>query len=128
MGGYGTTQELLTLQHEVWKYSPDLVLLAVTTGNDISDNSRRLKRNDETYHVFPGDRLVLDTSFRAVRGLSQPGALDPAPARPDSALASRSIGQPGAPRQSKNRAAAGESYPRRRGGHARRGPPPAGDL
>ena len=39
-GGYGTTQELLTLEHEVWKYSPDLVLLAVTTGNDISDNSR----------------------------------------------------------------------------------------
>ena len=40
-GGYGTTQELLALRHEVWKYSPDLVLLAVTTGNDISDNSRR---------------------------------------------------------------------------------------
>jgi GDSL-like Lipase/Acylhydrolase family len=64
-GGYGTTQELLTLQHEVWKYSPDLVLLAVTTGNDISDNSRRLKRIDYVpYHVFQGDRLVLDTSFR----------------------------------------------------------------
>jgi hypothetical protein len=68
-GGYGTTQQLLTLQHEVWKYSPDLVLLAVTTGNDISDNSRRLKGIDYVpYHVFQGDSLVLDTSFRQSPG------------------------------------------------------------
>lgn len=63
-GGYGTAQELLTLQHEVWKYSPDLVLLAVTTGNDISDNYRSLKRSDYVpYYVFRGDSLVLDSSF-----------------------------------------------------------------
>ena len=63
-GGYGTTQELLTLQHEVWKYSPDLVLLAVTTGNDISDNYRSLRRSDYVpYHVYQGENLVLDTSF-----------------------------------------------------------------
>lgn len=69
VGGYGTTQELLTLQHKVWKYSPDLVLLAVTTGNDISDNSRALKRSEYVpYHAFRGDSLVLDTTF-----LSAPG-------------------------------------------------------
>ena len=69
VGGYGTTQELLTLQHRVWKYRPDLVLLAVTTGNDISDNYRPLKRSEYVpYHVFRGDRLVLDTTF-----LSAPG-------------------------------------------------------
>jgi hypothetical protein len=63
-GGYGTTQELLTLQHEVWKYSPDLILLAVTPGNDIADNYRPLKQADFVpYHVFQGDQLVLDTSF-----------------------------------------------------------------
>jgi hypothetical protein len=63
-GGYGTTQELLTLQHEVWKYSPDLVLLAMTTANDISDNFRPLKGIDYIpYHVFRGTDLVLDTSF-----------------------------------------------------------------
>jgi hypothetical protein len=63
-GGYGTTQELLTLQHKVWKYSPDMVLLAVTPGNDISDNVRALKGIDYVpYHVFQGDTLVLDTSF-----------------------------------------------------------------
>jgi hypothetical protein len=68
-GGYGTTQELLVLQHEVWKYSPDLVLLAVTTGNDISDNSRRLKGTDYVpYHVFQGEKLVLDTSFLQSKG------------------------------------------------------------
>jgi hypothetical protein len=67
-GGYGTTQEYLTLRHEVWKYSPDVVLLAVTTGNDISDNSRRLRRgNYVPYQVFRGDSLVLDTSFVMAR-------------------------------------------------------------
>lgn len=64
VGGYGTSQELLTLQHKVWKYSPDLVLLAVTTGNDISDNYRALKRSEYVpYHVYQGDSLVLDTTF-----------------------------------------------------------------
>jgi lysophospholipase L1-like esterase len=68
-GGYGTTQHLLTLQHEVWKYSPDLVLLAVTTGNDISDNYRPLKRTDYVpYHVFRGEDLVLDSSFLRSKG------------------------------------------------------------
>jgi len=70
-GGYGTTQEYLTLTHEVWKYSPDLVLLGVTTGNDISDNYRPLKGSDYIpYFVYQGDRLVLDTSFRQAPGYS----------------------------------------------------------
>jgi lysophospholipase L1-like esterase len=68
-GGYGTAQELLTLQHEVWKYSPDLVLLAITTGNDISDNYRPLKKADNVpYFVFRGSNLVLDTTFRRAKG------------------------------------------------------------
>jgi lysophospholipase L1-like esterase len=69
VGGYGTTQELLTLRHKVWKYSPDLVVLAVTTGNDISDNYRPLKQGEYVpYFVYQGDNLVLDTTF-----LSAPG-------------------------------------------------------
>ncbi len=68
-GGYGTTQEYLVLRDVVWQFSPDLVLLAVTTGNDISDNSRALKRVDYVpYYVFQGDSLVLDTSFRESKG------------------------------------------------------------
>jgi hypothetical protein len=63
-GGYGTGQELLVLQHAVWKYSPDLVLLGFTIGNDISDNLRALKRTDYVpYFVYQGDHLVLDSSF-----------------------------------------------------------------
>jgi hypothetical protein len=68
-GGYGTTQELLTLQHEVWKYSPDLILLGMTLGNDISDNYRPLKQSDYVpYHVFRDTTLQLDSSFLQSRG------------------------------------------------------------
>jgi hypothetical protein len=69
VSGYGTAQELLTLREKVWKYSPDLVLLAVTTNNDITDNSRALKRTDDApYFVFRGPQLVLDDSFKNSRG------------------------------------------------------------
>jgi hypothetical protein len=61
VSGFGTSQELLTLQHRVWKYSPDVVLLEFTPGNDVSDNSRKLKKVDYyPYHVYQGDKLVLD--------------------------------------------------------------------
>src|ERR1700749_992120 len=65
VSGYGTAQELLTLREKVWNYSPDLVLLAVTTNNDVLDNSRALKVTDEIpYFVMSGDQLTLDDSFR----------------------------------------------------------------
>lgn len=65
VSGYGTAQELITLQKKVWEYSPDVVLLAVTTNNDITDNSRALKKTDEIpYFVYRGEKLELDDSFR----------------------------------------------------------------
>jgi len=65
VSGYGTAQELLTLREKVWAYEPDLVLLAVTTNNDLTDNTRALKGTDEIpYFVLRGDGLVLDDSFR----------------------------------------------------------------
>ena len=65
VSGYGTAQELITLREHVWDYSPDIVLLAFTTNNDITDNSRALKRTDEIpYFVYREGRLVLDDSFR----------------------------------------------------------------
>ena len=68
VSGYGTAQELLTLREKVWKYSPDLVLLAVTTNNDITDNSRVLKRTDDIpYFVYQGTQLTLDDSFKDSR-------------------------------------------------------------
>ncbi|HEX8162546.1 MAG TPA: SGNH/GDSL hydrolase family protein [Pyrinomonadaceae bacterium] len=68
VSGYGTAQELLTLREKVWAYSPDLVLLAFTTNNDVTDNSRALKRTDEIpYFVLRGGRLAPDDSFRDSR-------------------------------------------------------------
>src|SRR5215204_1500292 len=65
VSGYGTAQELLTLREKVWSYSPDVVLLAVTTNNDVLDNSRALKLTDEIPYFVPGgDGLALDDSFR----------------------------------------------------------------
>jgi hypothetical protein len=65
VSGYGTAQELLTLREKVWDYSPDAVLLAVTTNNDVLDNSRTLKLTDEIpYFVLDGEGLKLDNSFR----------------------------------------------------------------
>ncbi|HZG54825.1 MAG TPA: SGNH/GDSL hydrolase family protein [Pyrinomonadaceae bacterium] len=68
VSGYGTAQELLTLRERVWDYAPDIVLLAVTTNNDITDNSRPLKKTDEIpYFVYRDGQLTLDNSFRETR-------------------------------------------------------------
>jgi len=42
VNGYGTGQELLTLRTQVWQYAPDVVVLALFSGNDVSDNSAAL--------------------------------------------------------------------------------------
>lgn len=45
------------------------LILAFTTGNDVSDNSRALKQVDYVpYFRMVDQRLVLDTSFLASRG------------------------------------------------------------
>ena len=68
VSGYGTAQELLTLRDRVWKYSPDVVMLAVTTNNDVTDNSRALKKVDEIpYFIYRDNQLALDNSFQNSR-------------------------------------------------------------
>lgn len=68
VSGYGTASELITLREHVWQYSPDLVLLTITTNNDITDNSRLLKRTDQVpYFIYRSDVLVLDDSFKDSR-------------------------------------------------------------
>jgi hypothetical protein len=70
VSGYGTGQELLTLREHVWKYSPDIVMLAVTTNNDIIDNSRVLKKTDKIpFFVYNDNHLTLDNSFKSSRAL-----------------------------------------------------------
>jgi hypothetical protein len=68
VSGYGTAQELMTLRRKVWDYSPDLVVLAFTTYNDIYDNSRALSRTEEVpYFVYRNGALAFDDSFRNSR-------------------------------------------------------------
>ena len=65
VSGYGTAQELLTLRQKVWAYSPDLVILAFTTYNDVYDNSRTLSKTEEVpYFNYRNGELVEDVSFR----------------------------------------------------------------
>ncbi|GFO71481.1 hypothetical protein BJAS_P1025 [Bathymodiolus japonicus methanotrophic gill symbiont] len=52
--GYGTARELIMLQQHVWKYKPDLVLLAFLTANDVRDNSKALNKVEYIpYLKFP---------------------------------------------------------------------------
>jgi hypothetical protein len=71
VSGYGTAQELITLRREAWSYSPDLVLLTVTLGNDLRDNSPKLSLDGaRPFFVYRGDQLVLDDSLLAARKAS----------------------------------------------------------
>jgi len=66
VSGYGTAQELITLRRHVWKQSPDLVILAFLTGNDVTNNSEKLQGPGRPYFVYEGGELVLDGAFQFV--------------------------------------------------------------
>lgn len=62
--GYGTDQELMTLRHKVWQYSPDLVILAFLPGNDIINNSKKLEFSQrKPFFVYKNGELVPDMSW-----------------------------------------------------------------
>jgi hypothetical protein len=62
--GYGTTQEFLTLRHWVWRYSPDVVVLAFFNGNDVRNNSVVLEGDKcRPFFVHKDDSLVLGGPF-----------------------------------------------------------------
>lgn len=70
--GYGTTQEYLTLTDRVWKYSPDVVVLAFFIGNDFKDNSKAICYTYppsmtflqmRPFYVLRNNSLELDRSF-----------------------------------------------------------------
>jgi hypothetical protein len=70
VAGYSTGQELLTLQEEVWKYHPDIVLIAFYPARDIANNIRELNNaaNPERspYFLNRDGKLTLDDSFRSL--------------------------------------------------------------
>jgi hypothetical protein len=65
VGGYGPAQELLLLENRIWAYDPDVILLALFTGNDIVNDSRPLELDPiRPFFVLRDGELVLDNSFR----------------------------------------------------------------
>lgn len=66
VSGYGTAQALLTLRHAAAVFEPDLVLLAVYTGNDVRNNLEEIERDPGRPYFLLGDdgELALDDSFR----------------------------------------------------------------
>lgn len=68
---YGTTDELLTLKKDVWRYDPDMVLAAFFHGNDLRNNfpdiwcqERGCSHELRPFYYFDQGVLKLDTSFR----------------------------------------------------------------
>jgi len=68
VSGYSTAQQLLQFREKIRKYSPDLVLLLMTTNNDITDNSPHFKSRPMPFYVFRSDEFVLDNGFRQEAG------------------------------------------------------------
>jgi hypothetical protein len=65
---YGTAQELLTLRRHAWQYSPDMVVLAFFSGNDLRNNSAVLEGDKcRPFYVYDGDKLVLGGPFEGSR-------------------------------------------------------------
>jgi hypothetical protein len=61
---YGTAQELMTLRHRVWQFSPDVVVLAICTGNDIRNDSIDLEGNKcQPFFTYRDGELVLSGAF-----------------------------------------------------------------
>ena len=66
--GFNIAQMDLLLRHEVWNYSPDVILLQFFSGNGLMNNRRELNNassQQAPYHVFRNGRLELDESFRS---------------------------------------------------------------
>lgn len=69
VSGYGTIQEYITLREKVWEFSPDMVILAFDTVNDVRDNSKRLTGVKwRPFVKISGDKVELDMSFRDLQG------------------------------------------------------------
>ena len=65
---YGTAQELITLRRHAWRYSPDLVVLAFFSGNDLRNNSTVLESDKcRPFYVFEDGELTLGGPFERSR-------------------------------------------------------------
>lgn len=64
VGGYGTGQELLTWRRLVRPLRPQLVLLAVYLGNDLTDNNPEPRADRPVFRLDARGQLWVDGSFR----------------------------------------------------------------
>lgn len=74
VSGFSTARELILLRKQIWQYSPDVIVLVVTPGNDIRDNSRTLnlyQGQPLPYFVYQDGKLVLDDSLVAAQNRSR---------------------------------------------------------
>lgn len=77
--GFTTSEEYLVLATEVWKFSPDMVILFFNPENDITDISRETAPDTERpfYVVDRGGGLSLDTSFTSTSRFRMRKWIDP---------------------------------------------------
>lgn len=69
VNGFSTTQEYFRLREFALRFDPDLVLLAIHTGNDVRDNHRGIEAGRRPYFTLkPDGTLELDDSFRRGSG------------------------------------------------------------
>jgi hypothetical protein len=62
--GYGTAQELHTLERDVWRFSPDIIVLAFFNGNDLRNNSVVLEGDQcRPFYVYRHGKFLLDGPF-----------------------------------------------------------------
>lgn len=72
--GYGTAQELLLMRTQVWKYSPNVVLLQLFLGNDLRTSVRELSEPLPIPVFVPaGDSVELDSASRHLPGPRRTG-------------------------------------------------------
>lgn len=66
--GYGSAQELLTLDRSAWRFSPDMIVLAFFAGNDVRNNSVALEGDKcRPFYVRRGGAYVLGGPFEDSR-------------------------------------------------------------
>jgi hypothetical protein len=74
VAGFSTARELIMLRRRVWQYAPDIVVLNLTTINDIKDNSLILNAQYAgepiPYFVYKDGRLVLEQAMMLERNQS----------------------------------------------------------
>lgn len=76
VSAYGPAHELLAMRTQVWKYSPNVVLLQLFLGNDLRASVRELNGPEPMpFFVSVGDSLELDSASRHLPGPRHTGWL-----------------------------------------------------